>query len=155
VHGYTCNREGVHVPLVVRVPGMEGRRIERRVALLDIVPTLLEVLGIEAGDSKLDGQSLFVPAFSPGDADPARPILCASIAQSADRTNFFRRSLRTDRRTLLHDAVTAKYELYASEDLLEKEDLVARPEEAEALSRMKDALTASMTGNLLENRLVK
>ncbi len=57
-HGTTLYREQVQVPLVVRLPG--GRRGERRVTdpveLVDVGPTLLELLG-EADRRTTDGAS--------------------------------------------------------------------------------------------------
>ncbi len=73
-HGNQLHVESLHVPLVVRVPGMEsGRVIEEPVALIDVVPTILDLVGIEDGRKQIQGQSLLGPAFAgPGDAQ--RPI---------------------------------------------------------------------------------
>ena len=40
-------REGVHVPLIARVPGAAPRRVDQPVAHVDIAPTLLGYAGIE------------------------------------------------------------------------------------------------------------
>ena len=56
-HGVSVYDEDVHVPLMVRVPGMQARRIGAPVSLVDIAPTVLELVGAPAlADS--DGRSL-------------------------------------------------------------------------------------------------
>lgn len=72
-HGHTLYDELLRVPLVVRAPGLAPRRVTAPVSLLDLTPTVLELLGL--GDPSLQGRSL-VP-IARGEADPAllaRPI---------------------------------------------------------------------------------
>lgn len=49
-HGYSNHDEQIRVPLLVRLPGgaLGGRRIDAQVRTIDILPTVLELLGIEA-----------------------------------------------------------------------------------------------------------
>ncbi len=58
-HGLLLYREGIQVPLVVKLPGAAraGERVRRNVALIDVVPTILDLLRIPAGRS-LPGVSL-------------------------------------------------------------------------------------------------
>ncbi len=56
-HGHTLYDELLHVPLIVRAPGFEAKRVEEPVSLLDITPTVLDLLGIEA-PNEVDGRSL-------------------------------------------------------------------------------------------------
>jgi arylsulfatase A-like enzyme len=56
-HGHTLYEELVRVPLVLRVPGGRGGRIATPVSTLDIAPTLLDALGLEAPAS-FRGESL-------------------------------------------------------------------------------------------------
>ncbi len=46
-HGDTLFEEQIHVPLILRLPGgaQGGRRVERVVSLIDVMPTLLAVVG--------------------------------------------------------------------------------------------------------------
>jgi len=63
-HGHVKHCRGVwntvtHVPLIIRLPGMkEGRRVSAAVGNIDIVPTLLDYLGVDAGGAELEGSSL-------------------------------------------------------------------------------------------------
>ncbi len=60
-HGRLWN-EGIQVPLIVRPPRAEGagRRVSENVHLGDIVPTVLETVGLPV-DPRLPGKSLFGP----------------------------------------------------------------------------------------------
>jgi arylsulfatase len=49
--------EATRVPFLLRVPGLEGRRINGPVSQIDIVPTLLDLMGQPVPDH-LDGRSL-------------------------------------------------------------------------------------------------
>jgi arylsulfatase A-like enzyme len=75
-HGMTIYEEAVRVPLVVRWPGRirGGRSIAAPVALVDLAPTLLDLLGIDGALPKRQGRSL-APALA-GDAalDPLHPV---------------------------------------------------------------------------------
>ena len=48
VHGHTLYEEMIRVPLIVRRPGSrEGRRIHAVTASIDVLPTILELVGVE------------------------------------------------------------------------------------------------------------
>lgn len=46
-HGHTLYQEQLHVPLIVRGPGVGGRRVARPVATTDIFPTVLRLVDLE------------------------------------------------------------------------------------------------------------
>lgn len=51
---------GSHVPFVVTGPGVKSRQTSTElISLIDILPTVLEALGIEAPKNQLQGESLF------------------------------------------------------------------------------------------------
>jgi len=54
------NLQGIHVPMMMRMPGKlpAGERVVEPVALIDVVPTVLELLDIDAGPLMLQGDSL-------------------------------------------------------------------------------------------------
>ncbi|MGB7295626.1 MAG: sulfatase-like hydrolase/transferase [Candidatus Aminicenantales bacterium] len=64
-HGLFSYEEMIKVPLIIRLPGtvLETRRTDRRVRLLDLLPSMLELLGLEIPDG-LHGQSVW-PLLSP------------------------------------------------------------------------------------------
>jgi arylsulfatase A-like enzyme len=76
-HGYSLHRELVHVPLYVKLPGQTAAAaVGTRVSLVDVMPTVLDVLGLPA-PAATDGLSLR-PLLSGGGAAAAfadRPIV--------------------------------------------------------------------------------
>ena len=56
-HGFLLWQPVIHVPLIVRVPGARPRRVATRVSLVDLSPTILDLLGL-AAPPELDGRSL-------------------------------------------------------------------------------------------------
>jgi arylsulfatase A-like enzyme len=75
--------ELLRVPFVVRLPGAEhaGMRIEHAVSHLDLMPTVLDLLGLEPGRD-LEGRSL-VPLLR-GEPWPPRPLFFSSTEQSGE-----------------------------------------------------------------------
>jgi len=60
-HGHTLYDEVLRVPLVVKAPGLEPGRVTEPVSLLDVTPTILDLLDLEPS-APLEGWSL-VPAM--------------------------------------------------------------------------------------------
>ena len=58
-HGWYAYEDCLHVPLVVRAPGLlpPGTRVPQSVSLLDLAPTVLDLLGFPPG-KEMEGQSL-------------------------------------------------------------------------------------------------
>jgi len=50
-HGFTLYEEQIRVPLILRAPGLEARRIPAPVELVDLAPTLLGMLGVPTPSS--------------------------------------------------------------------------------------------------------
>lgn len=48
----------LRVPLLVRIPGVAAKTVPRPVQNLDLVPTILDYLGIAAGGARFEGRSL-------------------------------------------------------------------------------------------------
>jgi len=57
-HGLHVYEEFVHVPLIVRVPGLAPRSVEGAVELVDLVPTLLDLADVFVPVGSAAGQSL-------------------------------------------------------------------------------------------------
>jgi len=151
IHSRTCYVESVQVPLIVRIPGFRPRRISRRVALTDLVPTLLEVMSLPAEPAVFDGQSLFVPALAPDRAPEDRPIFCSVFQLLSGRKNFFTRSVRTDEHVFIYEALSDHVELYdAVTDPGESRDIA--PSNPEIVHDLRELLRSSATGNLWQAR---
>ena len=69
-HGVFLYDSTLHVPLLVRLPGAKypGRRVPARVSLVDVLPTVLEAVGLKPPPA-VQGESLLplVTAVKPGD----------------------------------------------------------------------------------------
>lgn len=156
VHSASCYDEVVHVPLIFRVPGIRHRSVDTRVELTDIVPTLIELLGLEGRDLPLDGQSLLMPLYAPTDVNPDRPIFCSIYQLLGGRQNFFTQSVRTEEYTLIHELLSDSVELYSrAKDPLEKHNLADNPESAAQVAPLLAMLKANLTGNLFQVRRFK
>ncbi|TKJ31070.1 hypothetical protein CEE39_07615 [bacterium (candidate division B38) B3_B38] len=95
-HGQSLYRELLHVPLIIYNPTSPtpNKLIEDYVSLLDIFPTLLDLLGIEGVKrQQLMGTSL-VPLMK-GEADYTHPPLFAEVKKMG--TNIRLQSIFTDR----------------------------------------------------------
>jgi hypothetical protein len=75
-HGRFVYNPLVHVPMAIRVPGFAPGRVQRAVSLLDVYPTMLELVGAPLPDDG-DGESL-LPHLLPGApaslTDRVRPV---------------------------------------------------------------------------------
>jgi arylsulfatase A-like enzyme len=82
-HGHSLYQELLHVPLVVRCPGLApaGTRLGQACSLVDIAPTVLEAAGLAIPES-IEGRSLVADL---GGAPP--PITSASFSSQWDTGN--------------------------------------------------------------------
>jgi arylsulfatase A-like enzyme len=70
--------EIAHVPLIVHVPGMPVRRVPRLTSAVDLMPTILDLLGVAVPEHlRLHGRSA-VPALA-GDSAPGRDIAVTAM----------------------------------------------------------------------------
>lgn len=67
-HGKTLYDEMLDVPLIVRIPGAGGQVVERQAQQVDVVPTILDALGLKV-PADLEGRSLLTFSGEPV-ADP-------------------------------------------------------------------------------------
>ena len=125
-HGHTVYEELLAVPLVIRAPGLEPGRVEPAVSLMDVTPTLLELLDIQA-DAGVTGLSLL--PLARGDA--------AVVTAFEQRLHGFGRPLYGDEQWgVLEGAL--KYGTSAGDE--ELYDLAEDPGEQDDLARGSDAL---------------
>jgi tetratricopeptide (TPR) repeat protein len=69
-----------HVPLLIRAPGASPHRVDEPVSLVDLMPTILDLAGVEPADDDVRGISLR-PALE-GDRPARRELYFESLAGS-------------------------------------------------------------------------
>ncbi len=78
-HGWTLYQESIHVPLLFHAPGaLPPARVATRVSQVDVLPSLLALLGIPARGLPLDGEPLFAIE---GDTVRASPLERPLVAE--------------------------------------------------------------------------
>ena len=80
LHGSNLYEETIRVPLAVKAPSLSARRIEEPVSLVDLAPTLLELLRVRAPAS-FRGRSLVRPLAS--DRFPRAPVFAETSLTAA------------------------------------------------------------------------
>ncbi len=87
-HGHTLHGELLHVPLVVWTPGLRAARIDAPVSHVDLLPTLLDALGVPPPEG-LAGVSLW-PLICGGAAPPARLLVSEKMLYGPERRAWLR-----------------------------------------------------------------
>lgn len=105
-HGHSMYEELVNVPLIVRVPGVTDRpvRLDDSVGLVDVLPTIYEVLGRDV-PADLSGES-FYPLLRGESADAPR-IAVSGFMEGWRSVNIgrFKFIQRAERQLMLFDLV--------------------------------------------------
>ncbi len=57
-HGLTVTLDQIKIPLIIKLPGSETGRISEPVSLIDIMPTILDLYGVNPGSNDMQGISL-------------------------------------------------------------------------------------------------
>jgi len=107
-HTVDLHDEMTHVPLLVRWPDqvLEDRVIRRQVGLVDLAPTLLDLLGLPFRPAEFDGRSL-APVLRGADPEwEPRPVLLETSRQA------LKRGLRTPSAAFQIDLLTGEQALY-------------------------------------------
>lgn len=151
-HSTSCHVELVHVPLIVRVPGFPSARVSHPVGLVDIVPTLQELLNLPQRSMHPDGQSLLLPVLSANEVRDDRPVFCSIFQVFSNRDDFFVRSVRSGRYAFMHHMLSGKKELFdLEEDPEEQHDLLAE-DDHDAEASLEAMLKASLKSNIFRAR---
>jgi arylsulfatase A-like enzyme len=87
-HGHSLYQELLHVPLAFWGPGVQPGRIDAPVSLVDVLPTLLEGLGLPPLPG-LDGVSLW-PLVARRETLAERPILAEGTLHGPERRALVR-----------------------------------------------------------------
>jgi arylsulfatase A-like enzyme len=142
---YTLFELSTRVPLIVRIPGnpANGSRCDELVELVDLVPTLGELLSMKVPDN-LEGTS-FVPLVY----EPSRPWKAAAFSVFGNRGEY--NSVRTKRYRYTEWQYQGELikELYDHDrDEWETVNLADRPEHAAAQQELANLLQSGWKGAL-------
>jgi len=122
-HGHSLYNELLRVPLVIRHPSLPPARRNETVRLIDLLPTLVEWLGLEVDPATLQGRSI-LPLLR-GDRDPW-PQLRFVLGQIRYPSKIVGTSLQLGGRKLIHTLA----DRYGKRDVWELYDLVLDPGES-------------------------
>lgn len=150
-HGAQVFDEQIRIPWVLYVPGGRPRRVGGMVETIDLLPTLLELLDVEApAISPAVGKSL-VPLLG-GDARAARELVFASSRVVSKR--YADRGYLLDARRRIRAVRSARWKLIQypgrEEDYFELYDLDAGPGEADDLAELRPGVRDSYREQLRE-----
>jgi arylsulfatase A-like enzyme len=87
-HGHSLHQEVLHVPLVIWGPGVRPGRVEAPVSLVDVLPTLLDALGLPPAPGAA-GVSLW-PLATRRDPLPERALLAEGTLHGPERRALVR-----------------------------------------------------------------
>jgi len=138
-HGYSLYEEALHVPMIWRIPGTAGSRVDAFAQHVDFAPTLLDRLGIEA-PHEFRGRSLvaLLSGNASGSEIPKVPVMAESTWRGIDRS-----AVRDGRFKLIVDARTGRRQLFDLEaDPAEVHDIAAS--EPERVARLEALLDSQM-----------
>ncbi|MBM4387230.1 MAG: sulfatase, partial [Deltaproteobacteria bacterium] len=134
-HGFDLHTNVLHIPLMIKAPFAEPSRVEMPVSLMDIVPTIVNVLNIK-GDFDFEGRSLVPQMFDPGKIDDRlifhQFYLPEYVAQKKKPLQMI--SVRNHTFNFIHNLTNNTFQLYDyRRDANETENLYEKMPE---LSRM-------------------
>lgn len=133
-HGVSLYDELVRVPWLVSVPGLPSRTVREQVTLLDLLPTVLDLIGVDAAASS-SGRSLT------GLLRGEDWVASDAVSETKFISQMEMASLRTpDGWKLIRDHASGRRRLFRlSDDSGEKLDLAAlQPRKVEELGRRLD-----------------
>ena len=135
-HGHNLHDEMLRVPLILKLPGQRhaGRRVAALSRAIDVMPTILELLGVTAAADRMQGASL--RSLWMRGAEPAREAFSEALAIESEA-----KSLRTER---------YKFALHFDAEQVEQHGRAFVPEQVAAKELYDLRSDPAETKNLLE-----
>ena len=136
-HGHALYRELVRVPLIMKIPGVDGGRVDTRVRTVDVLPTVLDLVPPLEPPASIEGVSL-LPMLQGGEA----PVL-ASLSEIRLNEASSLDCIVEGRWKLIVDLLSQEKQLYDVEaDPLEQNDVAdAHPDLVEELTeKLRDMI---------------
>jgi arylsulfatase A-like enzyme len=137
-HGHSVYQNQIHVPLIIKYPGMvQGKVVNELVSSVDIMPTILTMLGVKVPDG-VQGQSLLSSA-----GDQKRIVLAESypyalLLQRHSRFHRIQRAILSGSMKLIK-STNGEVELYnLAEDPNEETNLYGKNAESRELEGLLD-----------------
>jgi len=139
-HKRSLHRELLHVPLIIYIPGGNHKRINASVSLVDVMPTLMQLLGLQPPQD-IDGVSL-LPLI---DGQGIFTVLRQFQLSELDRGKTLRSSWGS-KQHLIFNSEDSSYLMYnLTNDPMQKTDLAATNKtEAEKLKSELQAFIANL-----------
>ncbi len=151
LHGYTLYEEQLRIPLMIRHPELPARRVSRLSRQVDVLPTVLELLGIPIPEP-IQGESLVTAMNTDQSPDAGDEVpVFAEASLRAVRTVALDSYTRGDWKLIETRVPEARRQLFnLRDDPQERLDRIAdEPEVAERLSaelqRFRDALPVGIS----------
>jgi hypothetical protein len=137
-HGQNLTEEQLRVPLIITVPGRKPVTSNDEVGLIDIGPTLLDLLGLQP-PSTMHGRSL-LPVID-GTPLPARPVFSELLPSTA--TPDHQVAMVDAGKKLVHKISERRFELFDLQaDPKQMKNLAEDPAQRAVLDQMKTKLVA-------------
>ena len=137
-HGQNLTEEQLRVPLIVAVPGRAPVTSDDEVGLIDVGPTLLDLIGV-APPANLHGRSLL--SVIEGTALPPRPIFAELLPSTATPDHEVTVIYRGKK--LLHKVSERRFELFdLAADPKQTKNLADEPAHKAVLDELKAKLMA-------------
>jgi arylsulfatase A-like enzyme len=129
-HCRTLFDSSIRIPMLLRIPGVEANVMKQPAQNLDLVPTLLDYLGVDTQGLKFEGESLRPAIEGTGELDPHQYGMQGTLRSAAD-----------GRHKLIHDLGSGSFELYDLQaDPREKTDRLRQ--ERRAFHGLRELLTS-------------
>ena len=136
--------ELMRMPLIIRFPGIEPRIVDRQVSIIDVAPTLAELMDLEA-DGDVDGRSL-TDLMKEGDAaDAGREDMAVYAYEWYNGGWFGIRAVRTPEFKLVWNPGDSRDEFYdLRRDPGEVTNLIGDPEYADKFCHLARLLRGEL-----------